>query len=499
MELSAYQDLNLEGLFSGSSEVNDLLKAMQAGQITGRDTVNQSLTYEPLKLESLDKTVKLLDARMKDVRLWKALPKDTAYNTVEEFLQLESYGTFTGGFYGEGETPDVQDSKYKRRANYIKYLQVAGEVTLQAQVVKSVVDNFQKEIDNKTMWIIKAASYYLTRANSAMVSKEFDGIYAQHASIGGGSGDLYTSLDQWQNSVSVIDLRGASLKQTNIVDGSTNIQSLYGNADTLFAPPTVLDGLSKDFIARQRIIMGGSGFTGTAGTIIKSVDTQFGDVGVFSDIFMKQDAPKTLPASATSSKAPSAPTINSGALTAADPASRFATGEAHTGALGTAYYAVSGVNEYGESALTVFSNTVPITLTAGLSVDLNFTDGGGVFPASAYQIYRSKVTTATNATTGSVKFYPIFRISVAQKVAGYDGAAAGIVRDRNRFLPDSESAFLYENSSDIIDLQELMPISKLNLAVTGPSNRFMLYYFLAPRLAQPKKLIRYINIGPFTS
>ena len=109
--LADYSDGFLGNQSEGTAE---LLKAMQAGQITGRDTANQSLTQEPLKVESLETTLKLLDTRMKDIKLLNKMPKLTAYNTVEEFLQLESYGSDRGGFYNEGELSDVEDSVYKR-------------------------------------------------------------------------------------------------------------------------------------------------------------------------------------------------------------------------------------------------------------------------------------------------------------------------------------------------------------------------------------------------
>lgn len=496
MDLSAYQSQDTESLFGGNSEVSELLKAMQAGAITGRETVNQSLSYEPLKLESLDKTLKLLEFRMKDVKLWNAVPKITAYNTVEEFVQLESYGTFTGGFYGEGETPDVQDSRYKRRAAQMKYIQIAGEVTLQAQLVKAVVETMQQEINNKTMWVIRAASHYMTRGNSALIPKEFDGIYAQHASIGSGSGDLYTTLDNYYNSTSVIDLRGGSLKQQHLVDAATNVNSVYGNVDELFAPPTVLDGLAKDYFDRQRILMGG-GYKGTPGVTPKSIDTQFGEISLNSDVFMNKELPKTMASAASSAKAPTKPVAVSQTLTAADSSSKFAAGEAHTGALGTVFYAVTALNEYGESALTVLDNTNKITTAAGLSVDIKFTDGGGVFAATAYRIYRTKVTTATNATTGAVSFYPLFEISTAQLAAGYDGASATFVRDRNRILPDTQSCFVHEKGEDSLAFYNLLPISKYDLAKTGPATRFMVLLFGSPRLSQPKKMVKITNVGPY--
>jgi len=204
VQLTDYQDADFSGLFGGQQETQELLKAMQAGAITGRETANQSLTQEPLKVESLEKTLKLLEFRMKDVKLWNAIPKLTAYNTVEEYIQLESYGADRGGFYSEGELSDVEDSQYRRKAELVKYIQVTGEVTLQAQMVRSYVDAMRKEVENKTMWIVRKVSSALTKADSAMISQEFNGIYAQHALIGNAADSIYASLDAYQDSTSVL-------------------------------------------------------------------------------------------------------------------------------------------------------------------------------------------------------------------------------------------------------------------------------------------------------
>lgn len=503
VQLSNYQETDFSGLFGGQQEAAELLKAMQAGQITGRDTTNQLLTQEPLKVESLEKTLKLLEFRMKDIKLWGAIPKLTAYNTVEEYIQLESYGTDRGGFYGEGELSDVEDSKYRRRAELVKYIQVTGEVTLQAQMVRSYVDAMRKEVENKSMWVIRKINSALTKADSTMIPKEFNGIYAQHASIGSAEGDLYLSLDAYQNSDKIIDLRGRSLTQSHLEDAAVNVDANFGNVDSLFGPPSVMSGLFKDYFERQRIIMGGSGYKGTIGTVPKAIDTQFGEVAILQDKFMKQTPARTLAgvnSAATSPKAPTAPVAVSAALTGADAQSRFAASETHTGALGTVFYAVAALNEYGESALTALPNaTTKITLTAGQSVDLKWTNGGGAYAATAYVVYRSAVTAATNASTGGVLFYPIFKVSAAQLAAGYDGAAATFVRDRNRFLPNTEQAFVNEMVEDVLSFKQLAPISKLDLAVVAPSNRFITFAWGTPQLYTPFKMVRFINVGPYVA
>lgn len=498
--LEAYQgDLGFEG-FGSQEEANALIKAMQAGQVTGRDTTNQLLGQEPLKAESLETTLKLLDYRMKDIKLWNAIPKLTAYNTVEEYLQLVSYGTDRGGFYNEGELSDVEDSTYRRKAELVKYIQVTGEVTYQAQLVRSYVDAMRKEVENKTMWVIRKANNSLTKADSNIITQEFNGLYAQHAATG--TGTPYSAFADYFDSAAVIDLRGGALTQVKIEDASINVDAAFGNVSDLFAPPTVIGGLAKDYFKQQRILLGAQGYTGEIGTNMKSIDTTFGSVTVNHDKGMKKDAAKTLSTAATSSKAPTKPTPSNMVL-ALDANTKFVAGEAHTGALGAVFYAVSAINRYGESDLAVFpaggAAGTKVTLTAGNSVDLTFADGGGATPATGYVIYRSKISSSSNATTDAVKFYPIFKVSTAQKTAGYDGGAANVVRDRNRFLPDTEEAFITELADDVLSFKQLAPIGKLDLAILAMSKRFITFLFGTPVLYTPLKLVRFLNIGPFTA
>lgn len=502
INLNSYQDESFgDASFAGNTEVDDLMKAMVAGQVTGRDTTDQLLTQEPLKAESLEKTLKLLEYRTKDIKLWGAIPKMPAYNTVEEFLQLVSYGSDRGGFYAEGELSDVEDSVYRRKAEKVKYIQVTGEVTLQAQMVRSYVDAMRKEVENKTMWIMRKTNSGLTKADSNLIGEEFNGLYAQHASIGSGEGYTYTSLDQWQDGTAVIDLRGASLTQSIIQDAATNIDAAFGNVDTLFAPPTVIDGLAKDYFERQRILQGSSGYKGVIGTNPKAIDTSFGEIALMHDKFMKKSPARTISDTLlpTSAKAPTKPVAVSQALSGAVAGSRFVAGEVHTGALGAVFYAVSARNRYGESQLTVLDNTTKITLTAGESVNLKWTDGGGANAATCYTVYRSKISTSVDATADNVKFYPIFDVSVAQLAAGFDGGAATFARDNNRFLPDSEDAFTTEMIDEVLSFKQLAPISKLDLAVVGPSRRFMTFLWGTPNLYATKKMVKIINIGPFVA
>ena len=479
-----------EGFLGGEQEgMLELSKAMQAGQITGRDTTGLPLTQEPLKAESLETNLKLLEFRMKDIKLFNAIPKLTAYNTVEEFLQLASYGAERGGFYDEGELSDVEDSTYIRRAEKIKYMQVTGEVTMQAQMTKSWVPAMTKEIQNKMMWIIRLANRSLTKADSDIIPQEFNSIYKQHASVGSSVDFLYPTFENYYNSGTVIDMRGYSLTQGDLETGAVQVDANYGNVDTLFAPTKIVSSISKDYYQRQRIILDGKsdGFVGNA--IPKSISTTLGDINLMADKFMNANLPKLATDPATSTKAPTAPTVSAVAA-AADVTAKYASTD--PGGLGNVYYAVSSLNRYGESNLTVFATAV--TLSAAHGVDLTISPSAGPIAANGYQVYRTQVTTAGAAT--GLTFYPIFKVSTGQVAAGYQGAAAGSARDLGYYLPGMEQCFIVENNDEVYSFKQLAPLSKLDLAVLAMSRRFITFLFGTPQLYTPKKIVRYINVNP---
>jgi len=193
---------------------------------------------------------------------------------------------------------------------------------------------------------------------------------------------------------------------------------------------------------------------------------------------------------ATSSKAPAAPVadISTPVVAVNDTANKF------TAFTGDYFYAVSAKNRYGESALTALSDSL-VTVAAGKSVDLKFAAGTGVAePATGFCIYRSEVNpvTALNATP----LYKILEVSVAELGNGYDGGAAGIVRDRNRKLPYTDEAMMVEWDMDqVLAWKQLAPMMKMNLAVVAPIQRFMVLCYGTPMLYAPRKMIRFINIG----
>lgn len=476
-----------------SEDLVELNKALEAGAITGRETTNlTTASGAPLKVESLENTLKIITFKESDIKFWKLIPKLPAYNTVEEYNQLQSYGTDRGGFNNEGELPEEEDSVYVRRAQLVKFLGVTKSVTHPMQLVNTNIGNIiQREVQNGTLWLLRKADKALAYADSGIIPQEFNGLYKQHFDGFGGT------LDEYQDSTSVVDLRGYRLNEGAIENAALGIIQNYGFGNILVAPPAVLSNFVREFHESKFITPNTPAVTaGVMGQKVKTFASQFGEIELEYDLFLNAAPPRKINLGATHAKAPNAITPDGVApqLAVTDTTSRFLTDYA-----GDYWYAVAAINKYGESNLIQMSNSL-ITVADDEAVDLKFADGGGVYPATGYVIYRTlKNPTAPIADT---YFYPIFQVSKAEKesAGGYDGAgAANEVRDKNRWIPGTDQGFLIQSDLEVYSFKQLAPLMKMDLAILSPAIRFMILLYGTPQLYAPRKMTRLINIGTLPS
>src|SRR6218665_901897 len=306
---------------------------------------------------------------------------------------------------------------------------------------------------SKCLQVVRKASYYFIKGDSNIVPEEWNGIYAQHASA-------YPSLDIYMKSDVVIDLRGEALTQERIKEGAAVVRKYGGEANCVWGSPTVMSSIAQP---------------------------PFG-VSLNSDECLKKPGGKLLvPGGAIHNMAPNPPDETEPSPIE-DSSSKFVANE--WGALETVSYAVSAVNRYGESEFTLLNKAKKLE---GSPAVLAFTASRrGGHSATGFIIYRSMVTSGTNATDGEANFFTIFSTSVPELANGYDGAPPGQVYDRNRFLPNTEEAFITEMKKEVLWFKQFAPISKLNVEHGALAPIFLLG---TPVLHCPKKLVRFINIG----
>lgn len=495
MELYNYSDL---AAFGGSNNVADVLKAMEAGLQTGMQYNDQINNGGGLKIESLDAYIKVLANRLNQLVFYNEMPKQRIENTVHQYNQLYKYGEDVGIFNREGETPEETDTQYIRKSAIAKFMGLTGQVTDPAMLAKLAggMNMYTREVQNKTTLLLTLIDTNLTSADSTCVEEEFDGIFRQHmmgvASADRGSTEGMSTgqiLDAYYGSAAVIDAQGGILTDALVEDAADAVVNVYnGYIDRIVSAPVVFNNYVKKFHESKRVVVGmaNSVVGATMGQSVNNIVTQFGSVAVKSDKFFDVRKPIKATTTATSPKAPATPAGGEKPAAVDDAKTNFTL---HAGSYG---YLVTAKNRYGESApLKLTENALAVG--ANQSVDLQWIASvGGAYQATAYVVYRTKkVTTLTDTT----EYYPIFTIPASMLDAGYDGAVAAKVRDRNRIIAGTKSALIYYNDSQINEYLQFGDTRKIDFAITAPSRRFAILNYGTPVMYQPAKVCRVINIG----
>lgn len=499
MDLYNYnQSGNGVDLMDGIS-AQEVLKAMEAGSMTGMQYNNMINNGGGLKVESLDSVLKILTNRLNQLVYYMEMPKHKIDNNVHQYNQLYKYGEEIGIFNTEGETPEETDSQYRRKSILTKYMGVTGQVTHPATLAKLAgnMNMYTKEVENKTILLQTIIDARLVDADSTCVPEQFDGFFRQHLlglnEMDGGTAEGKTAeqlLDTYFNSPAVIDAQGQVLNDSLIQDAANVVVNVYnGYIDRIISNPIVFNNYVKQFHESKRVIVGlGSSVTGaTMGQSVNDVTTQFGKIDIKNDRFFDERKPITSGKQATSAKAPLTPVKKIAIEVNIDTKTNFGQ---HAGSYG---YLVTAKNRYGESAPLNVTIEGARAVAPTESVEFGFTAGvGGAYQATSFVIYRTKKNAVLNANT---EYYPIFEVPANQMATGYDTATANCVRDRNRIIAGTKSALVYYNDNQINEYLQFADTMKMDFAVTAPSRRFAILNYGTPVYYQPAKIVRIVNIG----
>ncbi len=471
--LNDFRNAGISGFGQGpSGDVAELSKALETGYATTGQTGGAAL-----RVESLEASLKVLTYTSANIRFWKRIPKSPAYSTAEQYNQLTQYGGDQSPFIGEGETPQSTDASFIRRTEYVKYLGTTREVTHQASLVHPAHGDLIA-LQNQTgiLWMLQQLERHLFEGDASLAAD--------------GESEMFNGLNAMIDSSSLIDMEGNSLQEADIEEAANTIVENYGYATDMFLGLRAMSDLTKTMYPRSRVALPAP-VNGQVGNSIGSIMTSGGPVEFSPDVFIRKTP--VAPNAATSSSAPATPaSIAVGAATGT-------TGDHAKGApTGTTYFAylVTACNRFGESAPTAVAVAATATTaankTTGIYWPLTITNAAsiGAFVPEYYKVYRSEAS-STNAVPASLSSY--YEIA---KVPADSQAAAGttVYNDVNLILPNSSSAYIGELSPSVLTFRQLLPMMKMDLAITGPAYRWMILLYGTPIMFAPKKWLRFINI-----
>ena len=440
-------------------ELNKALGTGQDGAAYGDGAYNDMSALRP---QSLEGTLKVVTAKEEHIKMWKKIGKKQAFNTVEEFNVLDSYGSNASPFFVEGGLPSEEDSNYIRQSTLVKFLGTTRVLTHPATIVRNTVgDIVAREQTNGTLWLLMKLERALYFADSSLNPLAFDGIEASIKNFV--SGKPYATQH-------VIDLRGAVLTPDLLEDYATIIADNYGSGKLdLHLTNQVHKDFSKLFWANQRTTPGG---VVSMGQPVRDYKANVADIDFLNNIFLK---PEGLAPAAAAKGAPATPVIGDAAATADDASSLFVAGDN-----ATYYYWITAVNAQGESATYA---TPGIPVVAGKIVNISITRVVSDPKALYYKVYRSITNDITTAT-------------YAFSIKDSGSTSKQVIVDTNANIPGTHKAFLLDmDTENSFCFKQLAPLMKLPLARISASERFMILLYGMVQMYNPRRNIVIKNIG----
>jgi hypothetical protein len=245
------------------------------------------------------------------------------------------------------------------------------------------------------------------------------------------------------------------LTQANIEDAAVRSAMNMGNADRLILDPKTLAAYNKLAFEKERIILAGSP-QDASGADLRRQWVSGGTVQLEASRFLsgKTRAQSPRPGS------PATPTM--GAPTDA--------GAGGTLANAVYTYAITGVNELGESVVTATQTVTPV---AAHYVTIAITN-----PSTAvyFNVYRSDAGGSTLKWIGRVA----------------KSGASTTFSDYGAKIPGFVTGYLIQG--DTMEVRELSPYSRLKLAVTDLSIPEAHFRFLTLTVPQPRKNVLVDNL-----
>jgi hypothetical protein len=456
-----YAGLEGFGNMSGE-EVSDLRKALTAGQDINAPGVAAGEGF-PLRVESLENTLKVITYKMDDVRLWQAVTKLPAFNTVEEYNRLESYGSGVAAFISEGDLPSSDDSTYRRQYAVIKYVGTTRAVTHVMSLIRPAHGNvIAQETVNGMAWLLKQIERAMFFGDSSMIPVQWDGL-------------LKLITDGAPNpTLNIIDLRGKPLTEDILNDGCLVVKTEpnFGRATDLYCADGAFSDLAKQFYPAERVNLPPAGWQqGMVGLNIQGFYSQFGPIKFNPDLFI-QFGPLVGTGAIGATGVPSAPTESVAPAAAPTAGSLFTASDA-----GDYIYQVRAINRYGKSAPVTM--TTLVGLASGDGVTMTVADGATA--GTAFDVYR----TNAGGAAATARY---------MKTVARSGATTAIT-DLNADIPGTSQAFLIQQNLEYFSFKQLAPAVKIPLATIDTSIRWMQLLYGAPVVYAPGKSVIYKNVG----
>jgi hypothetical protein len=438
-----------------------------------------------LRVESLDSSLKVITFTDKHINFWKDIPKSPAYSTVEEYNQLTSYGTQTGGFLSEGELPYQSNSDYARRAALVKFIGTTRSVSHPLTLVRTMVpDVIAQENSNGIMWMLRQIENSLFWGQDYARGAEYVEWAGMDKLLGPGTGAAGSRSGGGGNTYDLRDTAFGSTPFTTIVnDLAQTVVDNFGFPTDLYIPFPILAKINEEFAgtAAQRVILPTASGNTQVNINIDGLMTQAGRVNLKPTFFLQKTRTAVTQGLNAGASTAALGALPLGSVTATmTAAAKDSTGTLAPNKAFAASFSLS--NKWGESAIkTCAGGTVTPN---GTTETLVFTVSGVDANANTASFLNIFLTEGDDAAGTQYWVQTIPLGATADAVYKWDGTR----------LPNTYTAFIGQMTPDVLTFRQLAPLVKMDLATIAPAYKWMILLYGVPVIFAPLKWTRIINI-----
>ncbi len=468
----------------GPNDVENLQKALSTGWDVGGTSQTGGGAF---RLESLDPMLSVLTTREHEFVFIKEIGKGQATSTAYEYAQNTALAPEHGGFLAEGELPQEADDTYARNVALIKYLGTLGQVTMQSQMVKNVIDPVQEVTSRKMIWLMKLLERYSFKGDSKLglagaEGYEFDGLEKTIATAHASTGEHIINL--WRRALEEEDLR----------DANQTIVKYHGFGTHVFLPQLIGEDYAKGYIASHRHNPSDHDGAGNlrVGFSIKELTTNAGSLQL-RPLYLYGGLTREIPVTSAHSLAPTpTPTVAIAIQATATGVWENSLDIDAVGKSGSVEYKIAVGNRFGESTAVLSApasqaisyanrvNSVRVTITNPV--------GGYNNAPSFASLYRRDTDADGNVSDWGC----VARVALTSVGAG---VASLVYDDDGDRMPGTYSAWVIRNMRDIIEYRELLPMTRIPMPRIALSDRFAVASFTTLVMRDIFKLVEIRGIG----
>lgn len=412
-----------------------------------------------LRRQSLANDVKVLTFNNQDFTILGDIARTPANSTVEEYTIQTGYGEAGASrFVSETGIGTINDPELARKIVKMKAISDTRQTSIMATIVNNTANPLQIQQESALLVIAKTIEEGIFNGDADLTSMgegqglQFDG--------------LKKLIDQNNN---VLDARGGSMTETLLNKASVIVAKGFGRATDAYMPIGVHADFVNNQLGRQWVAQG-QGSVNSGYTVPQFASTR-GNIALHGSTILENEEILEK-GRIVKHDAPAKPIVKA---TVAEAKGQFADED-----IKAQEYAVVVVSQAGKSApefvsATVASNKSEVTIE--------------VEPANLYQA-RPDFVEVYRKGNETGEFFLIAREGFYKA----DGAGKVKLVDANGKIPETASVFVGEMNPQVLQLMELLPATRLDLAQVNATLTFTVLWYGALALYAPKKWVEIKNV-----